>query len=323
MMIFEDKLKDCYSAFSDIDKPDYTDNKLTLYADFIEIIALFSNSDGVTSGDILDKFFGTKDYSDNPTTSAEQRDKDEYFVENILRIIEERVLLFGDNYPFEFQNTEILLLKESINWENKLYLGLLIASKLNIFKKFKPDLTTEFETLSFHVLKNFLPQNSIVKEFGKNTTYTGNAKQKIIMLAEEIGLDIDKDELDGISERNNQERGLDVIGWIPFEDNCKCKLVFLAQCACGKNAESKQHDTRSFENYFLFYKTKPQHIMFVPYSLLNTMNNKFYDSALIEKEFLIFERKRIISLFKKKDAFRQLTMRGIVDGFINFQQDIV
>jgi hypothetical protein len=323
MMTFDEKLNDTYSNFAAIDKPDYTRNKLNLYADFVELTSLFSNTNGVSFGDVFDRFFGTKNYSNNTQTSAEQRDEDEVFINEILIIIEERISLYGNNYPFTFKKSKLLVLKSDVTWRQKLYLSLLVSSKLNIFKEFKSDLTTEFETLSSFVLKNFLPLNSIVKEFGENTTYTGNTIQKISQLARDLGLEIEEDELDGISERNNKERGLDIIGWIPFEDNCKCKLIYLAQCACGKNAESKQHDTRRFENYLKFYKTKPQHIMFIPYSLINIRNKKFYHSDLIEKDFLIFERKRIISLFDEENKSNLPSMVRIVDGCIFFQQDIV
>jgi hypothetical protein len=318
MKTFEEKLSESIESFFDLDKPDYTDNKKNLYADFIELISLFSNTDGTSFGDVLDRFFGTKDYS-----NAKQRDKDEAWLIEIYTIIEQRSRLFSEDYPFALDENEVLTLKPELSWKNKLYLGMLISSKLNIFKGFKPDLTTEFETISYYVLKNFLSSKSIVKEFGKNSTYTGNAKEKIRKLAADLGLKIEEDELEGISERNNQERGLDVIGWTPFGDKCMNQLVYLAQCACGKDTESKYHDTRRFENYLKFYKTKPQHIMFVPYSLINTFKNKFYHSDLIEKDFLIFERKRILGLFEDEQTFLGLEMTKIVDGCVQFEADIV
>lgn len=318
MMTFNTKLKETIANFTDIDKPDYTSNKLNLYADFIELLSLFSNKDGVSSGDVLDRFFGNKDYG-----NAQQRDEDEGWLIEVFSILEERVNIFGKDYPFEFKDSELLTLKAKLSWKNRMYLGMLISSKLNIFKGFKPDLTTEFETISFYVLKNFLPKKSIVKEFGKNSSYSGNAKKKIRDLASDLGLKIEEYELDGISERNNQERGLDIIGWIPFTDKGMNQLVYLAQCACGKDSESKFHDTRRFENYLSFYKTKPQHIMFIPYSLINPRERKFYHSDLIENGFLIFERKRIIDLFDEEQTFQETEMFKIVEGCVEYVSDIV
>ena len=317
-MTFEEKLSESIESFFDLDKPDYTENKKNLYADFIELISLFSNTDGTSFGDVLDRFFGTKDYS-----NAKQRDKDEGWLIEIFAILEERTKLFSQDYPFTLDENEVLMIKTDLSWKNKMYLGMLISSKLNIFKGFSSDLTSEFETISYYVLKNFLSTKSIVKEFGKNSVYKGNAKEKIRKLALDLGLKIEEDELEGISERNNQERGLDIIGWIPFGDQCMNQLIYLAQCACGKDTESKYHDTRRFENYLKFYKTKPQHIMFIPYSLINPSKNKFYRSDLIEKDFLIFERKRILGLFDEEDTFLGLKMTKIVNGCIEHMADIV
>jgi len=169
---------------------------------------------------------------------------------------------------------------------------LLISSKLDIFNPFKLDLTADFEKVSYVVLKEFLLIKAIVKAFGKNTQYQGNAISKIKQLDNDLDLQVDDYELNQVSERNTQEWGLDIIGWLPFADKCGNKVIFLCQCACGKKEyESKQHDTRRFEIYLRFYKTKPQHTLFIPYSLIN-----------LRKEILSFGlyRTRLFGFWTKK-----------------------
>jgi hypothetical protein len=288
-MTFEDRFTECVQTFNNIDKPDYTKSELNYYADFIELLALFEKEDGVTLGDVQDRFFGVKEYS-----NVEVRDDDESFLNTIFEVIKERISLYADEYPFEYKNNGILLLKQNISIKNKLYLSLLISSKLDIFNPFKSNLTADFEKVSYAVLKEFLPVKAVVKEFGKNTQYKGNAISRIKQLANDLDLQVEDYELNQVSERNTQERGLDIIGWLPFADKCGNKVIFLCQCACGKEYESKQHDTRRFENYLRFYKTKPQHTLFIPYSLINIQEKKFYHSDYIEQDYLIFERKRIL-----------------------------
>tara|TARA_R110002072_G_scaffold7503_2_gene40980 strand:+ start:775486 stop:776439 length:954 start_codon:yes stop_codon:yes gene_type:complete len=317
-MSFNDKINICFQNYTQIDNPNYVKNKYTLYADFIELIAVFSNADGVSFGDVQDRFFGTKDYN-----NAKERDKDESWLGKVFTFIQERANVFGLDYAFNVDDDNLITLKSDLSWKNKLYIGMLISSKLNVFSEFKSDITTEFESISFEVLKEFLPSHAITKEFGKNSPYQGNAIKKISSLAKDIGLKTDDYELSGISERNYQERGLDIIGWIPFSDSCMNKLIYLAQCACGKDVESKHHDTRRFENYFIYYKTSPQHIMMIPYSLINTTDKKFYNSDLLEKEFLIFERKRILTFFNNEDVFKSLQMSKIVEACVLIIQDIV
>ena len=309
---FEDKFSACIQNFANISKPDYTKSELNYYADFIELTALFSNQDGITLGDVQDRFFGEKDYED-----AGKRDEDEIFLQDIFQLISERVLIYENDYPFSYTDSQILTLKSDLTTNNKLYISLLISSKLNIFNEFRTDLTTDFETISYSVLKQFLPTNSKVKKFGKNTDYEGNAIEKIKQLADDLDLMVDDYELSQVGERNNQERGLDIIGWLPFNDKCGNKVILLCQCACGKQYESKQHDTRRFENYLKFYKTNPQHTMFIPYSLINVRAKKFYHSDYIEKDYLIFERKRILE-YHKDDIFKSLESFKIVNKCVEF-----
>jgi len=310
-MTFESKIRETIQNFENIDRPDYTKSEINNYADFVELTALFVREDVITFGDIQDKFFG-----ENDNENAEKKDNEEAFLNTIFEIIKERVYLYNSYYPFVYQeNSKQLELKTNLSFKNKLYLSLLISSKLNIFNKFTTDLTNDFEKISYVVLRNFLPEKAMVKEFGKNSQYQGTAIEKIRQLAVDLNLEIKDYELSCVSERNTQERGLDIVGWLPFADKCGNQIIFLCQCACGKEYESKQHDTRRFKNYIDFYKTNPQHTMFIPYSLINIGKKKFYNSDLIEDGFLIFERKRILE-FHNDTSFENSISFKIVDKII-------
>lgn len=312
---FEEKFAKSIKPLIEFEKPDYPRFEIDYYADYVELLSLFSKEDGVSYGDIQDLLFGEPDES----TNAEINDSQEAFIDSIFARLGERTVLYSDSYPFTIEKG-VLLLHSSISQNAKYYLFLLLSSSLYLFHDFEADLTTDFETVSFETLKEFLP-NAIVKQFGKNSEYHGNAKEKIKQLANDIGIPIDNDEIEEISERNNQERGLDVVGWIPFEDMCYNKIIYLGQCACGKKYESKQHDTRRYENYYVFYKTKPQHAMFIPYSLIDVKKHKFYHSDYIEKDYLVFERKRIISLLVKNNVYDNLRSKELVEKCILYNRE--
>ena len=294
-MSFEDKFAQCIRNLDNLDKPDCSRDDINLYADFVELLVVFSKGDGIAFGDIQDRFYGEPDENN----STERNDNCEAFIDKIFTLIEERVFLFKDLYPFEIGVERGLTLKDSLTLSQKLYLFLLFSSSLDIFKSFNSEITTDFEVLSCEALKLFLP-NAKVKHFGKMSEYKGTAKEKIKELAKELDLPINDYEIGCIGERNVQERGLDIVLWLPFEDKCQNKIVFLCQCACGKKYESKQHDIRRYEHYYVFYRTKPQKTLFIPYSLINPNVGKFYHSDYIEDEYLVFERLRIINLAKKK-----------------------
>ena len=219
-------------------------------------------------------------------------------------------------YPFDLGSEHIIRLKNDLSLSQKLYLFLLFSSSLDIFKSFNSEITTDFEIVSCEAIKSFLP-HAIVKSFGKLSEYEGTAKEKIKKLADDIGLSTDDYEIGCIGERNVQERGLDIVSWIPFEDKCQNKIIFLCQCACGKKYESKQHDIRRFEHYYRFYKIKPLRTLFIPYALINPKDGKFYHSDYIEDEYLLFERLRIVNLAKKKeDVLKLLKSTRIVERCI-------
>lgn len=317
-MTFDEKFKECIKSFENQSSPAYVKNEINLYADFVELVTIFSKDGVVSFGDIQDRFFGTKEYN-----SAFERDADETLLLEIFILLQERSVLYHENYPFFFDTANTLLvIKDILGDRNKLYVYLLISSQLNIYKAFKTDITTEFEFICKNALEKYLPPDAIVKNFGRNSAYTGTAINRIKSLADDLNLTVDEYELSQVSERNTQERGLDIIGWIPFEDKCMNLLVFLVQCACGKDYESKQHDIRRFKNYLNFYKLQPIHVMFIPYSLINTRERKFYHSDLIENDYLIFERKRIVELYDTSN-FKMLKSFQIVQACIQYKESIV
>ncbi len=317
-MTFEKKFKACVQTFENQSSPSYVRNDLYLYADFVELVTIFSKNGEVSIGDIQDRFFGTKEYE-----NASERDEDETLLIQIFLLLQERSILFGNSYPFSFDNDKTLLVvKPVLDDKHKFYIYLLISCKLNIFKTFKTELTDEFEFICKDALEKYLPSYAIVKNFGRYSAYPGNAINRIKGLATDLNLTFDDYELSQVSERNNQERGLDIVGWIPFEDKGMNLLIFLAQCACGKNFESKQHDTRRFKNYLNFYKIDPIHVMFIPYSLINMRANKFYQSDLIEQDYLIFERKRIIELYDAAN-FKNLESFKVVESCLKYKTSVV
>lgn len=313
MTTFEDRLQQCISNLERTDKPDHSRSYVNYFADFIELLALIYSEDGIAYGDVLDRFFGELEEEMN----SEGHDKNESFLDDIFLLIEERINMYKELYPFK-KEKDIIFLKSEMSLDHKLYLFLLLSSSLDIFHPFNAELTTDFETICYEAMKAYLP-NAIVKEFGKNSEYTGNAREKIMHLAEDIGLMTDDYEIQHIGERNIQERGLDIVGWLPFKDNCSNLMIFLGQCACGKQFESKQHDVRRFKHYYHFYRTEPQYTFFIPYSLINPSEQKFYHSDLIEDDYLIFERMRIMSLLKSNDSvFNRLNTKVLVDACIQY-----
>lgn len=325
-MSFNTKLTNFFSDFSLELGTVPTRNLIYLYADYVELVSLLSNQNYVSSSDILDRFKDEgiirQQKADDEQSIA--NDEDERFVDSIYRLLIERSQLFGEDYPFEIESVDKIKLKntDNISARNKIYVYMLLSSSLNIFSEFQPELTTEFEILCTQVLTNFLPENAIVKSFGKSSQYNGTAVQKIQALAKDMKIRIDEEGFNEISHKGNQEKGLDLIGWIPFDDNVSNFLSILAQCACGKEWYKKLGETSRYNHYMKFHRLNPIHTMFVPYSLVSYNKSTFFRNDEIDNR-LIFERKRILNYIFNTDFFENLESNLLVEKCIGFEEDIV
>ncbi len=325
-MSFNEKLSNFFDNFSLQLGTAPTRNLIYLYADYVELVSLFSNQNYVSPSDILDRLKdeGIIQQEEDDQNQSEANDEYERFIDSIFRLINQRAQLFGDDYPFLVNNNDHLILKEEpmITERNKIYIYLLISSSLNIFSLFQSELTTEFESLCTEVLRNFLPQHAIVKSFGKNSDYAGTAVEKISALAADMSVPIDHDGFDEISTRGTQEKGLDLVGWIPFSDTVANFLSVFVQCACGKDWHKKLTETRRYNNYFKFHRLKPIHSLFVPYNLVSFNRNTLYRNDEFDNG-LIFERKRILNYIANTNFFNVFDSKLLVEKCIEYQEDIV
>ena len=325
-MTFDQKLKSYFSNPSIRLKDAPAKHLLHLYADYVEIISVFSNGNWVSESDILDRLidegFLNKNEEDNDADRAGKSDENQVFVQDVFLILNDRRNLYGTDYPFTFRAHDKMRLNDNLDDRNKLYLILLFSSALNIFKVFQPELTTEFEMISHEALKNFLPKHGIVKSFGKKSEYSGTAREKIIRLANDLNITIDYEAFDEISQRGNQEKGLDLIGWVPFNDQVANLITILCQCACGKEWNKKLNETERYENYFKFHRKKPIHSIFIPYSIVNYQKKKFYHNDEFTDR-LLFERNRILQLIGDTTFFAGLESKVFIEKCIKYEEDVV
>ena len=316
--------------------PNHPTNLHYLYADYAELLTLISKTN-ITPNEVLDRLKDdgasiNEDIGDiqnnltdiikNNSNIPNINDNKERWMDEIFEVINDRFIMYGNSYPFDYSKKKGLNLKIKLKEKNYLYLYLLISSNLDSFNKVQHTLTSDFENISFLSLKKYLPSSAIIKKFGKNSNYSGNTKDKIENLANEMRLKTNEDVIKNINNKSNKDAGLDIIAWIPFKDSCSNFITILGQCACGKDWSKKQHDTKKFENCLIFNKRDPLHAMFIPFALIYN-NDSFYNSLDIEKGTIMFERKRIIELIKNKDISNFYESSIIVDKLINYVEDIV
>lgn len=325
-MSFSEKLDSFFNNFRLNIGTAPAEHLVYLYADYVELITLFSGQNYVSTGDVIDRLTD-EDIFRQPEKSENQaaaNDAQEKRIDTIFRIINERALLFDTDYPFIVHQTNKLIIRdaETLSLRNKVYIYLLLSSSLNIFPEFQHTLTTEFEELCAHVLRNYLPSHAVVKSFGKRSDYTGTAKTKIKALAHDMKIRIDEDGFEEISVKSTQEEGLDLIGWIPFADNIANYIAILGQCACGKDWDKKLGETSRYDNFFNFHRLNPVHSMFIPYNIASYQKNTFTRSKDIVNR-LIFERKRILNYLDDIEFFNEFESKLLVDRCVDFMEEIV
>ena len=284
-----------------------------LHADFIELKCLFwAKNEWLSIKDIIGHYkdsgeeFEKEESLTDAVGSNASENEDKLFSKfiDIFEVIKERLSYFEDDYPFEVDSkNNYIKLKTKISDRHVLYIKLLLDSNLNNFPKLQHILTKDFEKISAWVLKEYLP-NSQVSELGKNSTHKGNTKTKIESLSKDLNITIRKEEVDRLPPSASQEKGLDLIAYIPFKDKIASTIILLAQCACGKPWPNKTNETSNYESYLDFYKQRPIHSMFVPYCL-SFENTGFYQSESLNDK-LVFERKRIIEFISDFTEFHKL-----------------
>jgi hypothetical protein len=318
-MVFKEKLEKQFLNFK-IGIPHIAKHNLHLYADYVELIALFNNTE-ISKSDILDRLFDEGIELNSEDTKAESDDTNERWIEEVFELAEYRKELFSDDYPFQV-NRNFIKINSKFSKKNKIYLSLLISSSLNYFNELQSEITTEFEIISSYCLKDYMPKNAIVKSTGKRSDYEGTASEKIRKIAADTNIVLNEQELSNISKRNSQEKGLDLISWIPFGDKIPNLLAILAQCSCGKDWYKKQNETERYENYLQFYHKKPIHTLYIPYSL-SRKDSLFFQSDDITGDRIIFDRKRILEFLQDTAFFDKLNVSEIVNQSIIYEEDIV
>ena len=155
-----------------------------LHADFIELKSMLWDKDSIlTIQDVISHYkdfnidIGVKkspllsDQVSNP--NSEINDAWQSKMLDIFEVIEERVIIYENDYPFEISKNAIKL-KNELNIRQKL----LVSSNFTNFSVVKPILTSEFETISRHLLEDFFSSLHVI-EFGQNSEFSGNTQKKI------------------------------------------------------------------------------------------------------------------------------------------------
>ena len=206
--------------------------------------------------------------------------------------------------------------------KRKLYLFFLIASNLSHLKKADvAHVTSTFELASYHALDNYLPIEKKLYMFGKhslnNGRYTGRLWDKLNKMAKDIGEEV-RCKKSNFKPRDTGDAGLDLISWIPLEQDTNISKGFLlifGQCACGEDWVTKQNDT-IYEEWIkvISLTTPPARFTFIPYCYRQSTGDWYNDLKIWT---ILIDRVRIIRLLRGKQSKLETHIVPYIHNFID------
>jgi hypothetical protein len=230
---------------------------------------------------------------------ATEPDKRTLQVKDWFLSLASRARLLGDNYPFvvSADNAKLNLRANSTD-AHRLYIALLMMANLHYFQGMQADLTSSFESIGASVFSWLLPAHATVHRFGKgigNTgRYQGHVWDKLKLLADDLSCGI-KCRKDQYAANDTGDDGLDLVGWVPWQDSASGRLLLLGQCACTPNWVSKQHAVSvGTWNSKIEFVTNPLPVILIPYFLRT--NSGGWHGATDFAGHLIVDRLRFLRI---------------------------
>lgn len=281
-----------------------------IWADYIELLAL-QNIDGeISRSDIIDRVKERQDFGETDELEQElndptrKPDRWSLAVSDWFLQLEYRHGEFNDSYPFTIsKDRQLLRCRKTLTSEHKLYIFLLLAANLkNLSKNYHNQITAQFEIISLEALNSYLPKSSKTLLFGKNPLndgqYSGKIVHKIHRLASELNEAATFREGD-FDPRDSGDSGLDIVGYIPFNDKAGGMLIIYGQCACTLEWHSKQRDCdETVWDRIIQTTGHLTNMVFIPFCFRDAKGAWHRRLDIVKS--IVIDRPRFLSLLRKK-----------------------
>jgi len=284
-----------------------------LFADCVELLLYFENYSEISKSDLenfliqeddIPEKWGQYEYQ-REIGRASKHDEIYQSIEDCFTQLEYRIKAFSSFYPFFFKERVFIRYgKDELTNRHYLYTFMLICSRLRSFpKNHAQKFSSLFEKVSAQAMKTLLPEFAKVHIFGANSadrkTYYGtDLRVALKKLSENICEYPIEENIE--PESSSSDAGLDIVGYIGFDDPAYGSLAFFGQCAAReydwpqKNFEAHPHKLRAFFNF----THDPMNLIFIPVCYRQATgewvkNSPSYGAVLLD-------RLRICHLLKEK-----------------------
>lgn len=246
---------------------------------------------------------------------------------DVYRVLSARAGQFGEDYPFSLSDDGDILRRrgDDLDPGQALYVFLLLAANLHrVCDGHQKVLTNGFEVLSLAAIRQYLPDNAVAHLFSNNPLvddgpYPTKIFEKLEKLAEDLFETLVPTD-DQFSKFNTGDRGIDVVAWIPFEDDTCGFIVLYGQCACTPKWVEKQHSVSEDRWSRVINLTARQNsFCFIPYCYRDADGGWFNGGLEIAKTVLV-DRLRLIGLLRGSSLEELLVPSTVVDDVWTFRE---
>lgn len=293
--------------FQELDSPPSCSDSF-FWADFVELNAIGSQDKCFSRGDLIGVAQRGKDRGITFDPAIKWRE--------ILDFAQNRLIYFGDSYPFEISDdNDTLHYVGSGSDEQTCYSNLLVASGLrHLTPKQRVPVTRFFEEICFFAFSTLVPSGSEVRATwaggGAGMVYKGTLFEKMKLVASDIRCTANFSELD-FKERDRGDGGIDLIAWHPMYDNREGLPIAFAQCGCSKEDwKFKQLEASPHKHIRNLPVMHPwSTFYFMPLDLRRTDGDWAYKSDI--GEAIIVDRLRLLKISSTHGLFKSFPSLGI------------
>ena len=315
--------------------PKSTRRSLHLNADHLELLCLTSPDGRLTKADVIDLRMEESDLhldldsdptdtDEKPGGTATANDKLSQRVDEWFRLLAYRAGAFGEFYPFVISPNGQAIIRHGeseLSLKRRFYVFLLLCSSLRCINDksgVRQHLTSAFERLSLHAFRVCLPSTAQAHVFGtsKNGRFSGSFWEKLNQLVPDLQAQLLAKEADFAG--SSGDGGLDLVGWVPLNDQNSGLLVVFGQCACSVDEWVQKQNESSYYGVWehrMRLKSPSSNMMFIPLSFRASNGRWMVEdsvrSVLIDRERFLYLLKKRTTCFSDESKAYRLTLEAL------------
>jgi len=289
------------------DLPEITFDDIERFADWVELCALFDSAGVVSQTNVIDVVRDSgilpametdvfsRDDSFIEETQLSSDDSGERFAEQVWQRLSDRALKLKEAYPFDLHDD--LLSRRSTDGKNFAGYAMLLIADLSRFYSAKVSLEPNskfqflFEKLVEACARELFGGSSVRFGWPREADWPTGIDSRIRLFGDRMRLTIES--LEGKTKPSDKDKGLDVAARLGFGDDGPGTVIFLTQCATGKNWRRKRGEP-SFGEWkdILQWQAQLIRVVAVPWRLAYPQeiisNLRHFDAVILDRTRLNF-----------------------------------